>query len=414
MQAGPRSGGGFDVTARIPLDQNMPARSSANLQLRKTITETRLRWPWLDPVLAGIVLVVLEAAVLGAHHRRGPLALNVLAVAAIAFVAVWRRRFPLAFLIVVGAVGSVMNRYLIDFNNSPLIGAYFVLVPPYTIAAWARDREAFAGLAVFIGGAAVSQLTTQRGKAGDFAGAALTVCAAWAAGRAMRSYRRLTADLQRTNARLALESEDRARLTVAGERSRIARELHAAVAQSVAAMVVQAEAALRLVGHDPAQADMAMSTIEATGRDALSEMRRILGVLRHGEDSGARAPQPGVDQIYTLIQQARDRGQEVELSVAGELGTLAVGVELGLYRILEGALQSADKHAGGPVGVSLRFDDEQLEVELTAPGKGPGVWPTDAMRARVVLCGGHVGPVNGDDGWRFNAWLPRGPRGAPA
>ena len=168
------------------------------------------------------------------------------------------------------------------------------------------DREASAGLALILAGAAVSQLLTQRGSAGDFAGAAFTVCAAWAAGRAIRSYRRLTSELERTNARLALESGDRARLAVAGERSRIARELHAAVAQSVAAMVVQAEAALRLLGHEPERADAAMGSIEVAGRLALSEMRRILGVLRHSQEPGERSPQPGVDQIYALIQGARD------------------------------------------------------------------------------------------------------------
>jgi len=412
LHAGPRSGGGFEVAARIPLNQSMPAPSSESVRPRETITEARLRWPWLDPVLAGIVLVVLEAAVLGAHHHRGPLALNLLAVAAIALAAVWRRRFPFAFLIVVGLLGSLMNTYLIEFKNSPLIGAYFVLVPAYTVAAWAQDREAFAGLALFIGGAAVSQLITQRGQAGDFPGAAFTVCAAWVAGRAIRSYRRLTSELERTNVRLALERDDRARLTVAGERSRIGRELHAAVAQSVTAMVVQAEAALTLLGRDPERANTAMNTIEATGRLALSEMRRILGVLRHGEQSGDRAPQPGVDQIYALIQRARDRGQEIELSVDGELGTLAVGVELGLYRILESALQSADMHADGPIGVSLHFDDEQLELQLTAPGQAPGAWPTDAMRARVALCGGHVAPTSEGNGWRFGARLPRGLQGA--
>ncbi len=408
LHAGPRSGGGFEVAARIPLDQSMPAPSSVSVRPRETITEAGLRWPWLDPVLAGVVLVVLEAAALGADHHRGPLALNMLAVAAIALAAVWRRRFPFAFLIVVGLLGSVMNTYLIEFKDSPLLGAYFVLVPAYTVAAWAQDREAFAGLALFIAGAAVSQLISQRGQAGDFAGAVFTVCAAWAAGRAIRSYRRLTSELERTNARLALEREDRARLTVAGERSRIARELHAAVAQSVTAMVVQAEAALGLLGRDPERADTAMGAIEATGRLALCEMRRILGVLRHGEQSGERAPQPGVDQIYALIQQARDRGQQIELSVDGELGTLTVGVELGLYRILESALQSAEMDADGPIGVSVHFDDEQLELELTAPGKGPGAWPTDAMRARVALCGGHVDAANEGNGWRFSAWLPRG------
>jgi signal transduction histidine kinase len=230
--------------------------------------------------------------------------------------------------------------------------------------------------------------------------------------RAIRARRVVTSELERTSAQLAAEREDRARLAVAGERTRIARELHAMVAHSVAAMVVQAEAARSLLGHDPARADAAMGAIEGTGRQTLAEMRRILGVLRHASDIGERRPQPGVDQIYSLIQRERDRGQPVELSVHGEPGTLPAGVDLGIYRILEEGLQSARQQA---VSVVLRFDADDLELRLTARCRGPSGWPTAAMRERVALCGGklHPGPHD-EDGWQFVARLPRGRQGALA
>jgi signal transduction histidine kinase len=222
----------------------------------------------------------------------------------------------------------------------------------------------------------------------------------------------VTSELEHTSARLAAEREDRARLAVAGERTRIARELHAMVAHSVAAMVVQSEAARSLLDHDPARADTVMGAIEGTGRQTLAEMRRILGVLRHVGHIGERHPQPGVDQIYTLIQRARDRGQPVELSVHGEPGTLPAGVDLGIYRILEEGLQSAGRQA---VGVILRFGTEDLELCLTAHCREPSGWPTAAMRERVALCGGKLHPGTRDeDGWRFVAFLPRGRQGALA
>jgi signal transduction histidine kinase len=114
-------------------------------------------------------------------------------------------------------------------------------------------------------------------------------------------------ELERTSAGLAVEREDRARLAIAGERSRIARELHSLVARGVAAMVIQTEAAQSRLDLDLAQAEAAMDVIESTGRQALTEMRRILGVLRYSADTDQLAPQPGVDQIYALIQRARAR-----------------------------------------------------------------------------------------------------------
>jgi signal transduction histidine kinase len=239
--------------------------------------------------------------------------------------------------------------------------------------------------------------------------------AGWAAGRAIRAIRMLSAELERTSARLGLEREDRARLAVAGERSRIARELHAAVANSVATMVVQTEASLALLDRDPVRAVVAMGAIEDTGRQTLAEMRRILGVLRHGDDVSELAPQPGVDQIYALIQRTRERGQPIELTVDGDPGTLAAGVNLGIYRILEEALQAVRQPPASPIGVSLRFGEQDLELRLTARSDRPSNWPTDAMRERVALCGGELQAATHDgDSWQFVTRMPRGPQAALA
>ncbi len=414
LLADARPGGGFEVNAQIPLGQAVPpAVASPEPGAQRVIgaEEGRLPWQRLDPMIALVSLVALEAAVLGAGHRRGPLALDLLVAAVIALGALWRRRAPLGFLLVVAVLGSVMNTYLIEPNSSPLISAYLLLVPSYAVAAWAESTEAVLGLALMLGGGAVSELIAQRGQAGDFAGAAFAVAAAWAVGRAVRSYRLLTAELARTSARLAAEREDRARLAVAAERSRIARELHAAVAGSVAAMVVQTEAALRQLDQAPAGADRSMDAVERTGRLALADMRRILGVLRHGDDRGELRPQPGVDQIYALIERARQHGQPVELSVDGEPGTLSPGTELGLYRILETALHAARRQDKAPVAVHLRFGADDLDLHLTGLCDGSNGWPTEAMRERLRLCGGQLDPQpKGDEGWSFGARLPYAPQ----
>jgi signal transduction histidine kinase len=419
LGAGPRGGGGFEVRARIPFD----GKASSPQELKSApvrpdvmvATADHARWPWLDPLLAGLALVVLELGVLFSSHVRGPLVLNLIVVATMALAAIWRRRLPLLFLIVVGALAGVMNDALTSLDSLGLTAAYVLLVPAYAIGAWERRPKAVLGLAGFLGGSAIDVLVIRHQTVGDFAGGALLVCAAWAAGRAIRSRRVLTSELELTSARLTVEREDRARLAVAGERSRIARELHAVVAHSVAAMVIQAEASRGLLGRDPVRADAAMGAIEDIGRQTLAEMRRILGVLRHTEHIGEREPQPGVAQIYTLIQRARERGQPVELSVDGDPGTLPAGVDLGIYRILEEALNSVRQQSGGTVGVALRFGEQDLELRLTARCGGPSGWPTDAMRERVALCGGQLhADAPDENGWQFAVRMPRGLQGALA
>ncbi|MBV9805159.1 MAG: hypothetical protein JO130_18310 [Solirubrobacterales bacterium] len=130
----------------------------------------------------------------------------------------------------------------------------------------------------------------------------------------------------------------------------------------------------------------------------------MLGVLRHsGGALEPRAPQPGVDQLYALIQGARDAGKAVELTVEGEPGTLAAGIELGLYRLLETSLAST---ASARPGVSLRFGPDDIELELRQDGAATPAWPLQLMRERVWLCDGDV--LSRPDESEFIARLPRG------
>jgi signal transduction histidine kinase len=370
------------------------------------------RWPWLDPLLAGVLLAVFETELLASGHRHGPFVLNVIVVAGLAVAAVWRRRSPFMFALAVGALAGVMHAFLVPIQNLPLIAVYFLLAVPYTVAAWADRRRASIGLLLLLGGTALG------GAAGhsdfwDVGGALLILSAAWCSGRLVQTRRTVNSELRRTAGRLVAEREDRARLAVAGERSRIARELHTVVAQSVASMVVQTEATRTQLDHGVDEAKTAMETIERTGRDALAEMRRILGVLRHPDERGERAPHAGIGQLYTLIQGARARGQHIDLTVDGDLGTIAGGLDLAIYRILEEALPSVDAETATPVTVSLGCSDTQLALRITTPSAGARDWPTDAMRERVTLCGGELSTeIGADQRATLIARLPLATQGA--
>jgi signal transduction histidine kinase len=415
VRTGPAAGGGFEVQARLPFEVAVavpiPEPSAPVAAVDPISTACAVVNRWADLLLAAAALMLLEITVATSSGPRGPLVVNVVAAVAASCV-VWRRRWPLIFLLVFAGFVLLTRGVLTPLSSSPLSGPVVVLLPSYTVAAWDNRRRAVVGLAVFLFGAALTNLLAPHVTAGSFVGATLTVTAAWSAGRAIRYRRGLTAELTRTSDRLTAERQDRSRLAVAGERTRVARGLHAMVAHHVAAMVVQAEAAHRLLATDIPLADAAMKAVEDTGREALTEMRRILGVLRHGDHTQELAPQPGLDQIYALIQHARDHGQAVELSVDGEPGTLPPGVDLAIYRILEDALRSARPHPAPAVRVALSFRDDDLELRLGEDSSAGDRWPTSTMRERVALCGGVLGADDdGGVGAQFLARLPRRPQG---
>jgi signal transduction histidine kinase len=180
------------------------------------------------------------------------------------------------------------------------------------------------------------------------------------------------------------------------------------VARHVSAMVVQAEAAKRMLDQSPAAADEAMLAIEETGREALSEMRRILGVLRRsGEDPAVLAPQPGVGQLHALVESARTNGRSIELRVHGEPGPLPFAVDLAVYRILEEALADTPGSTG-TLAVSLRFAEHLVELEIAIEHAGVTNWPTVGMSERVASCEGRLRVEDGPDGARMIvASLPR-------
>jgi len=246
-----------------------------------------------------------------------------------------------------------------------------------------------------------------------FAGPSLI---AWVLGDSVRYRRAYYAALEDRAARLEAERDAQAQVAAATERARIARELHDVVAHNVSVMVVQADGASYALDNDPGKAKEALAAIAATGRQALAEMRRLLGVLRHddGTDPG-RAPLPGIAQLGELLEQTRAAGLPVTLTVEGVPQPLPDGAALAAYRIVQESLTNTRKH-GGPQAtaqVTLRYLEDALVLRITDDGQGPVTVPDGAghglngMRERVAIYGGWVqaGPRPGG-GYHVTARLP--------
>jgi len=335
----------------------------------------------------------------------------------------WRRRHPLAVSLVTGlaTAGYGLAPYP-DLAMPVPVGG---LVGMYSVAAWGSRRAALVagGVAAAVV-AVVMSLPRTDADLVDAAFASLGLAGAWVLGDRARVQRALAAELSDRAVRLEREREGEARRAVASERARIARELHDVVAHHVSMMVVQAEAGPLAVERDPARAAGAFEAIAATGRQALVEMRRLLGVLRGDGQAPSLAPQPGLDQVPSLVEQVGRAGLEVELVVEGEKVPLPAGVELSAYRIVQEALTNAVRHAGpGRARVLVRYGERDLELTVRDEGGAGGAAPAGApptrsgqglvgMRERVSLFGGelHAGP-GPDGGFTVAARLPLGAPG---
>jgi len=249
--------------------------------------------------------------------------------------------------------------------------------------------------------------------AGNIVPAWLFAAVAWGAGRAVHRQRSLADALAERAAQLEAEREEKARLAVALERARIARELHDVVTHNVSVMVVQAGVEARALGDEqPATSDV-LRTIERVGRDTLVELRRLLGVLRRSDDRQGLAPQPTLDALDDLAEQIRDAGLPVAVRVEGERAPLPAGVELSAYRIVQEALTNSLRHAAAAhAEIVIRYGPAELEVEVCDDGRGPRNG-TDrghgllGMRERVALHEGALEAGRRDGGgFRVHARLP--------
>lgn len=319
---------------------------------------------------------------------------------------VWRRRWPMATSIGVGVL--IVTYGVAELPDPPVYAA--IVLSLATVAALSSRAQTVGVLGIFVSSSLLAVVLSADSGPDDWYSVFVPAVAALALGAAYRE--RLAAVARSREAEVAA--------ALAGERQRIARELHDVVAHHVSVMVVQAEA-----GAAPAEARgdtaavEAFDGISATGRQAMVELRRLLGVLRDDRPTGTE-PQPGIDRLPELVERVRTAGLPVELHVTGPPRPVDDGLDVSAYRIVQEALTNVVRHAPGATArVEVAWSAGALDVAVVDDGPGPTTWPDpDAtgrglvgIRERVALLDGDlaVGPVGPDGGgFRVAARLPLG------
>jgi signal transduction histidine kinase len=337
------------------------------------------------------------------------------AAACVVLVLLGRRRFPFAApaaMWVLAAALSFVEGWLVVSISSLFVAG---LVASWLVGNVADAAQARLGLALALGTTTIVVANDPNHTASEFAFIPGLMAIAWFAGFALRERAGQAEAAQERAIRAEREQEENARRAVFEERVRIARELHDVVAHHVSMMGVQAGAARMVIDRDPAQAKDALAAIEASSRQAVDELHRLLGFLRQAGDTDDLAPSPGVRQLPGLAAGMSDSDLAVEVGVEGNERPLPPTVDVSAYRIVQEALTNTLKHAGASrADVRLRYGPGELEVEIVDDGRGAGA-PSGGgsglgligMRERAALHGGQLtaGPVPGG-GFAVRVTLP--------
>jgi len=377
------------------------------IRIREQLNRLR-RHPLAVDVLLILVVLALSATSASWRERTLGTAFSLALVLPLA----WRRRAPLAVFGVIAAIAlaqwAVGIRLLADIS---------LLVAIYTVAAYEPRRRLVLAAAVLQAGIL---LATARWAVGSWLPILVFLnglaTAAVVLGVNVRTRRAYLRSLVERAQQLERERDQEGRLAAAAERARIAREMHDIVAHNLSVMIALADGAGFMATSDPARSAGAMEQVSKTGRHALGEMRRLLGVLRDDEDAAALAPQPGLADLDALLEQVRAAGLPVELETSGLPVALGAGAELTVYRLVQEALTNTLKHAGpdARATVRLRYERDGIDVEVTDDGHGharvaAGGQGLPGMRDRAAVYGGAVeaGPATGG-GWRVHTRLGQG------
>jgi signal transduction histidine kinase len=373
-----------------------------------------VRIPASRPVRQGDLALALVLATFGVVELWlvdvGPKPIAVPATLVAGLALYWRRVAPLAVAVAVfGAVaGESLLGVSLDRPDSPLLVA---LAAAYAVAAYRDLRIALAGMAIALAGIWIGVAGQSTNNHSDFAFTAVVVSAGWLVGRGMRGRVRQTAELAERTLQLEQAREAAQLAAAAEERRRIARDLHDVIAHSVSVMVVQAGAAEDIFARDPEGVLEPIRAVQETGRAALVEIRRLLGLLREDEELGLE-PQPRLAELDALAEQMRLAGLPVELELEGEPRPLPIGVDLSVYRIAQEALTNSLKHAGpARARLVLRYLDGEVELEVVDDGAsaadGDGGHGLIGMRERVAVFGGTLEARRlPEGGFRVLARLP--------
>jgi signal transduction histidine kinase len=369
----------------------------------------------LDQLTAVGVAVEIELQVWLGHSIPDRLFVTLVA-ALLAWGVAVRRRWPLSAVSVVLVFMTVKMLFGVGGNASNAAGVQIgVILLLYGLGAFATERRSVWMLAAAVVITSLNALTKAGGGVGAlFPMEAFAVLLPYALGRAIRT--RAARELASRDAAEQLDAAlvTSARAAVYDERSRIARELHDVIAHSVSVMVIQAGGARLVMGEEPDRAEQSLRSVERAGRDALAELRRLLGILGDG-DPHALAPQPGLRDISPLLAHAQESGISVHLRVDGAAVPVPPALDLCAYRIVQEALTNAIKHAApARASVDVRWRESILELEISDDGRrrrslkrttgGHGI---EGMRERVALHSGSVeAGARPNGGFTVRARLP--------
>ncbi|HEY2563330.1 MAG TPA: sensor histidine kinase [Acidimicrobiales bacterium] len=384
------------------------------------------QWLALD-VAFGLVLFlgglthVVDRSHAGSHAPEWALALLL---AGASLPTMFRRKFPLAALVIVTACVAITTMSGASFAPDPLIAP-----PLYMVAVTFQRREAVVALGlvevVLIGALAVS---VSRRPADFYVTFNVFLAAAtWFVGDSVRARRAYMAGLAEQEAQRQRQEMQQAERSIAEERLQIARELHDVVAHSLSVIAVQSAVGGHVLDSQPEVARNALAAVEMTSRGALEDLRRVLGVLRRDENAHPMlSPAPNVSDLNTLVEQVRAAGIPVELRIRGEVHPLPSSVELSIYRIVQEALTNVVKHAApAKAVVDVHFGMREVNIEVVddgrngsgVPGNGSAAVPATGgasqhhgivgMRERTAVFGGTLvaAPVTGG-GFKVSARLP--------
>lgn len=384
--------------------------------MTRAVAVARARWVEILALslgLAGVVEVIL-APDSADGTSRGPGWFVPFVVVAMAVPLLFSRRFPFAAPVAVVLVGLALTTIANGRAVSDSILAFFLLFLVAWLFGQHDRRSAVVGLALLYAAVVVVDVQADQSSFGNVIFPSIFLSLFWGASVFVKNREEQAQEAEERARRLALEQETASVRAVAEERQRIARELHDVIAHSVSVMTVQAGAVRRLLLPEQERERQALEAVEATGRQALTEMRRLVGLLREQGSMPEFAPQPSMKTLDVLVGTVREAGLPVELAVEGEPRELPPGVDLSAYRVVQEALTNALKYAGpARAWVTVRWRERELELEIandgrsTAIGGDGGGHGLAGMSERVSLYGGSIETgVRGGGGFVVTAHLP--------
>ena len=329
-----------------------------------------------------------------------------------------RRRWPFAVLVVV-AMASVAASMSI---GTPVVPILAVALASFTVGDRGGDRVRSAmGVIAVAGFIAAGFIVQDASVLESLVLPFAVIVPSWLLGDLVWTRRVEAAAREAEAQRVIRETEARLHAAVAEERRAMARELHDVVAHGVSVMLIQSGAARQVLRTAPDSAEEALLTVEATGREAMAELRRLLGVLNDDGESPGLAPQPGVDQLAALVERVREAGLPAELAIDGSPRPLPASLDVTVYRIVQEALTNALRYARRAATlVHVSYEPTQLRLEILDDGPATAADATDGsgrglvgMEQRAALVGGRLeaGPRLGG-GYAVRAWLPLEPERA--